>query len=332
MHRSDGPFEGLTSALEPNRSLVRGVSSTRHKGDGARTSRSMYENWFLEDTARSLPYGRGIDEGFRLTSDSTNQSHEKLILNALPTALYGHERLADGFRDFLQSCTFNLLQGNLYLYIEYFHRGSIYDDPPQSFRIHILPSESVTKIRGKYRQSIEIEDDRSVICRRVIPLQTKCLVTAKLSSQLAKTVKRTIDLLREISEHSSVATDFVVGEHGQDTGFEVRVHQQLLNDLVLRETRDIGWTGRGTFADGLLDPEKAWRAIQFTRFQLVVRDIVLSALQKAVDRSGSVIGFESKLMLSGVLTHVDLDRFEADLRQGSRPILDLMYPKKERMG
>lgn len=327
MHDDDDYSEGLTSARSPRGMPLDAVSGSQLTG--RLPERSMYVHWFLEDVAKSLPYGRGFDEGFQLALTPKSPAIEELVLNAMPAQFYGPTGLADAFRRFLLPATFDLLRGKLYLEIEYFHKGSVHDGKPVAFRIHILPLDSVSKRFGKYRQAVEIKPDVADKSGSWVrePLDAKRLVVVRLPSPWAGHASRTLALLSEVSSQTSVATDFITGEHGANSGFDYTAYGELMNDLVLKRTKAIGWAGRNTFLDGMLDPEKAWRAIQFARFQIVARDAVLNGLQEAVDRAGLAIGFTAKLVLSGVLDSSDLDRFETELQSGTRRILELIHPE-----
>lgn len=327
--RGDDFFEGLTSARPPRGAPIDAASGSRLTGARSGREEGMYVNWFLEDVAKSVPYGRGFDEGFQLALEPANPAVEELVLNALPAHPYGQTRLAEAFREFLVPARFDVVRGKLYLEIEYFYKGGVEDGKPVAFRIHILPRDSVSKRFGKYRQAHAIDSDvlYETANRSKAPLDPKNLVVVSLPSPWARRATRTISLLSEVSSQMSVATDFLTGEHGPSSGFDYKAHGELINDLVLMRTRAIGWAGRNTFLEGMLDPEKAWRAIQFARFQTVVRDTVLTGLQAAIDRAGVAIGYTAKLELSGVIDSADLDEFEAELQSGTRRILELIHPE-----
>ncbi|MGX1163461.1 hypothetical protein RKD54_004451 [Pseudarthrobacter sp. SLBN-100] len=213
--------------------------------------------------------------------------------------------------------------------IEYFYKDGVEDGKPIAFKIHILPRDSVSKIFGKYRQAYAIDSEvlDEPAQRSTAPLNSKNLVVVSLPSPWARRSSRMVSLLREVGSQISVATDFLTGEHGRNSGFDYKAHGELINDHVLMRTRAIGWAGRNTFSEGMLDPEKAWRAIQFARFQILVRDTVLGGLQEAIDRAGLAIGYTAKLELSGVLDSEDLDECEAELQSGTRRILELIHPE-----
>lgn len=320
-------FEGLTSASPHRGTLINSASGAR-LGRGSGCQESMYVNWFLEDVAKSLPYGLGSQEGFQLSLEPENRSVQELVLNALPAHTYGHTRLTEAFRQFLVYTVFDVVRGHLYLEVEYFYKDGGDKGKPVAFKVHVLPRGSVFKRFGKYRLvdgiGSEVPDEAGHVRKAV--LDPKNLVVVSLPSPWARRALRTMSLLSDVSSQMSVATDFLTGEYGHNSGFDYNAHRDLVNDLVLKRTRDIGWAGRDTFLEGMLDPEKAWRAIQFARFQIVVRDTVLAGLQEAVDRAGRAIGYTAKFELQGTLDSANLDEFEADLQSGKRGIYELIHP------
>ena len=326
MHWDDEHFVGLTSSTTPRpRPVIHRAG--RRSGGRREVANQMYLNWFLEDAANSLPYSQKLEAGFDLTVETESSETEELILAAMPRGFYGQTSLASAFREFLAPATFDLLRGKLILEIEYFQKEPTGGGTPLAFKIHQIPLDSVLRRRGKYFQTVEInsESERPDAGWAMLPLDKKSLVVVSLPRPWAKQTLRTLSLLDQASSQSLVALD-VVGELSRKSDFDFKTHQTLMHDLVLKETRTIGWSGRGLFEDGLLDPEKAWRAIQFARFQAIVRDSTLNGLQKAIDRASVAIGFSAKLKLSGVLASQRLDHLESELESGTRPITELMHP------
>lgn len=326
MNWDDEHFAGLTSSRTPRPKPIlhrTGRGSLGRRDD----ANQLYLSWFLEDAANSLPYSPKLEEGFHLTLEAEPREMHNLVLRAMPKGFYGQTSLASAFRDFLTPATFDLLRGRLYLEIEYFQREPTGVGAPVAFKIHQLPLDSVMRRRGKYFQTVEAvpETEGRNGGWAKARIDKKHLIVASLPNPWARATARTLRLLEQASSQSLVALD-VVGQLGRDVDFDFKTHQALLHNLVLGETRTIGWTGRGLFEDDMLDPQKAWRAIQFARFQTVVRDTVLRSLQKALNRAGAAIGFSSKLELSGVLDSQKLDHLELELEKGTARITELIHP------
>lgn len=283
----------------------------------------------LEDLRmRALPYGHGADDGFRLDVRPSNEKVLDLVRDALPALNYRHGRIDESFRDYIQSALWSLAQGNLYLEIEYFRIPRDQADRPVAFRIDFLHPELVAKRYGKYRYLVptqaEVEGNKRWSRELLDP---NCLIVVSLPRRLRRELDRTLGVIRAADPDLRVMADFTTGSHGNNSGFDISTYQRLSHDIILRASKATGWTGRGLFTEGLLDPEKAWRAIQFARIVVRLREIAIQGLQDAIDRAGVEIGFTAELKLSKVVTLDHLDHLERDLEAGTRPIEEIFVPK-----
>jgi hypothetical protein len=283
---------------------------------------------FLEDLRLyALPYGGGLDEGFDIQVHAADAKVLALIENALPADGYRHRRLDDCFRDYLESALWFLAQGDLYLEIEYFREPDDDGGRPVAFRVEFLHPELVTTRFGRYRYRIPIATEGGAEVRwSSEPLDRDCLVAVSLPRSLRRDVVRALRAIRASDQDLRVTSEFVTGEHGRDSGFDFSTYQRISHDIVLRATRATGWAGRGLLTEGLLDPAKVWRALQFARLVVRLREIALEGLQEAINRAGEKMGFNAELVLSRVLTLSDLARMENDLQAGTRPIADMFVP------
>ena len=290
------------------------------------------EYMLLEDIRLyALPYGRGTEDGFNVTLQPDQVKNQELILNALPSSHYSHYQLSEAFRDYIESALWHLVRGNLYLEIEYFRSTGSPTSPPVAFRIGILDADRVEKHFGKLYYWVPgsgLGDGNTAWSRERLDPNT--LVAVALHRKTRRTLDRALRTVRVADQDLDVMQSFTLGRHGTDSGFDFKTYHRHANDLVLRATREIGWAGRGLFTEDLLDPMKAWRAIQFARFVTRLRETAVSGLQQAISVAAAEIGFEAYLSLTGVLTETDLDQLEKDLREGTRPIAEMFAPKASR--
>ena len=323
------PFEGLIGSEQHRSRYIDPATGSRVPRTGARAKPGENEYMFLEDLRmRALPYGRGSDEGFRLDIHPSDEKVLDLVRDALPALNYRHGRIDESFRDYTQIALPALAQGDLYLEIEYFRDPGDQAGRPVAFRIDLLRSELVAKRYGKYRYLVpsqsEVEENKRWSSE---PLDPKFLVVVSLPRRLRRELDRTLRVIRAAGQDLSVLLDFTNGVHGNNSGFNFSTYQRRSHDIVLRASKSIGWAGRGTYTEDLLDPEKAWRAIQFARIVVRLREIAMQGLQEAIDRAGVEIGFTAELTLSKVVTLDHLDRLEGDLEAGTRPIGEIFAPK-----
>ncbi|MEU1970521.1 hypothetical protein ABZ477_02595 [Microbacterium sp. NPDC019599] len=283
----------------------------------------------LQDLRTSaMPYGHNENDGFGARVASGDPDVAKLIHDALPSHSYRHWRLADSVRDYVDSALWHLVDGNLHLELQYFAHPSASESKPSAFRVEIVDAERVVRRWGRYAYLGAGNGRPSSSSGASEPQRDgKQLIVAALPKTLRHTVDAALGLIRAEDADFKVASSFVLGEHGADSGFDFGTHRRMSNEIVLRGTRGIGWVGRGTLSEDLLDPEKAWRAIRFARFAGQLRDVAVAALNEAIGRAGTRIGFEGAIELTGILTRRELDELEAELAAGTRPIAEIIFPR-----
>lgn len=326
---NEDPFKGLIGSRQHRHRYVNRATGSPVPRAVKRPEPGGKEYMFLEDLRlHALPYGRGLDDGFNIDVEPSNERALNLVRNALPVRSYRRWRLDESFRDYTQSALWFLAQGDLYLEIEYFWTPDDQAGRPVAFSIDVLHPELVTRRFGKYQYLIplhaEVEENKQWSRE---PLDSDCLVVVSVPRRLRRELNHALRVIRAADQDLRVMSDFTTGVHGSNSGFSFSSYQRMSHDIALRASKATGWTGRGLLTEGLLDPEKVWRAIQFSRLVVTLREVALQGLQDAIDRAGAEIGFSAELKLSRVLTLGDLDRMESDLAAGTRPIGDMFVPK-----
>ncbi|KYJ97529.1 hypothetical protein [Microbacterium sp. CH1] len=277
---------------------------------------------------RVLPYGDGTHDGFKVHLVPDNADVARLITNALPVRGYPHSQLARAFRDYIETALWHLTFGSLYLKLVYYRPADQPAAGPVAFRIEVLEPERIHKRFGRYfywMPRVGPSDDVAVWTK--VPLPAGGLVVVSLPRPLRRTVDRAVRVIDATNQDLKVMSDFTFGRFAGKSAFDLGSYNQKIADVVLRETREVGWGGRGLLTEGMLDPYKAWREIQFARFNANLRDLAVGGLQDAINRAGAAIGFDASLQLAGVLTKADLDRLEHDLSAGTRPMREIFAPK-----
>lgn len=284
---------------------------------------------FLQDLrTRALPYGSGPSDGFKVRIVPENGDVARLVTNALPVRAYPHSQLARAFRDYVETALWHLAFGSLYLKLVYYRPADQPNARPVAFRIAVLEPERVHKRLGRYyywMPTVRPSDDVAEWTR--VPLPARGLVVVSSPRHLRRSIDKAVRVIEATNQDLKVMSDFTMGPFAGKSAFDVGTYTQAIADVVLRETREVGWGGRGLLTEGMLDPFKAWREIQFARFNAKLRDLAVRGLQDAIDRAGAVIGFDAVLQLTGVVTDADLDRLEHDLSTGDRPMSEIFVPK-----
>lgn len=322
----DDPFENLVRA--PRRRVTRRRVATSVQRAEDRPYPGPSEHMLLQDLRTySLPYGRGSSDGFDVIIEPAEPELTQLIHDALPSTSYRHWRIADSIRDFVDSALWRLIDGDLDLEVQYYHALDNPDGEPVAFGIKILDAERIVRHRGRYCYIVS-DGDRFDGPRPwgAEELDPRCLVNASLPRALRRDLERALNLIRMSDRDITIASSFVMGNHGNNSGFDFAAHRRMSNDIVLKGTSTVGWAGRGLLTEGLLDPEKAWRAISFGRFAARMRDVAMGALNESISRAGARLDFAASLTLSRVPTGADFDQMERDLQAGRRPISQLLVP------
>jgi hypothetical protein len=154
-----------------------------------------------------------------------------------------------------------------------------------------------------------------------VTLDPSTLVTMKLESELAAAVREALRLLA-VADAQQMAPLTLLTE-GPAGGFDLSEHSTETNMVLLRATRDLGWTGRGLYSKDVLDPYAVWRHLRFVAFQITIRDTIFTALEDAVARAGRVLGFAATITYTGLRNHQDVTDAQSDLLSGRRPLKDL---------
>lgn len=325
----DRPFHGLTGDRARRRQPFGGSPVSPPSGVRERVDPVGKLYMLLEDfRLHSLPYGGGTRDGFTLALEPESEQVAELIANAMPSRHGGMSGLQSAFRDYVERAIWHLAQGDVYLEIEYFRNSAEFAGNPVAFRIDFLESDLIHRHWGQpsYWNRV-MHESTGVAGWKRERLDPEALVSITVPRALRLPLRRALDVVSAADQDLDVMQSFTLGAHGSDSGFDLSMYRRISNDTVLRATREIGWTGRGLFAEDLLDPMKVRRAIQFARVVAQLRDIAISGLREAIARAGGKIGFDATLTLAGVLTNADLDRMEADLRAGTRPISEMFMPK-----
>ncbi|HWU33111.1 MAG TPA: hypothetical protein VN108_09560, partial [Marmoricola sp.] len=277
---------------------------------------------------RALPYGFGANDGFGLRLAPEDADVARLVTNALPGRAYPHSQLERAFRDYVETALWYLTFGEVFLKLVYYRPADRPDSRPVGFRIEFLDPERVQRRFGRYHYwTLKLHPGHDVAEWKRTPLPTEGLVVVSLPRRLRRMMDRAVKIVDATNQDLKVMSEFTMGRFAGEPAFDIGRYNRQIADVVLRETRAVGWGGRGLLTEGMLDPFKAWRNVQFARFDAKLRDVAVDGLQDAINRAGTLMGFDATLQLSGVLGEADLDQLEHDLSAGVRPMSELFAPQ-----
>ncbi|MEX3654318.1 hypothetical protein ABFW14_03705 [Mycolicibacterium fortuitum] len=299
----------------------------------------------IEDGHRILPFGRGLDDGFTAQVLPADVRTEELVLNALVSAHGRVNRLEDGVRNCVEQLSQELIEGKVVFEVEYFYEADTVDDDspnsapslttdtgatddqsrtrPVAFQLGWITPGTLGKKWGRQIQYVPAQfgEKQSARGLHFVELDSANLVTVDLSRRTRRALERARTVLAAAADQDATPYKFV---RAADAAFDMDRFKAERAKLVLRGTKDVGWGGRGLFDEHMLDPYQIWRHLRFERFKVEVRDAALGGINEMLRCAGARMGFEAKLDLQGLITGDDLDEAEAALRQGSKPLIDLI--------
>ncbi|MEA2521535.1 MAG: hypothetical protein QOI81_1181 [Actinomycetota bacterium] len=321
MGYDEDPFEGLTG----DRTASDKYDDQRDAAFRQLVKRSggpsgFYASMFADDLGRLVPYDSGLKRPYSVRLAPSDPRVEEIILNSLPED-YGPSRtLEDGLRVFAEHCVNDLFRGRVTVDVE------PYRDPQgvaRAFRVHPIAADFITRYRGRPIRYVPSGLSPPVHGGfHYVEVDPSTLVEIDLERAQRSVLTRALRALAAADRQQFVPTSMLALGDGA-TGFRVKDHQSMVSAWVRAETRELGWDARGLITDGMLDPYRVWRSIQFARFQVGVRDTVLVGFQQVLDVAGRMLGFTVRMEVEGLLAASELDEAETQLKEGTRSLSEL---------
>lgn len=322
MPREDG-FEGLIghrssveAEFDPDLSpqLSRVVSAPQRNG--------FHESIFARELGWLLPYDRDEETNFTVRLETEDPEIDELFLDSLPT-YYPPRSLRDGVREFADDCVQRLIYGPVALEVELFTKAD--GAPAREFAIHYLRAGTVHLRRGLPIQLVPGKAPSSKKNYRGHPyvnLDPSTLVIIDIGPRERAIIEHSLRTFGLVDSQQFLAVDVLTDRKNRHIGFDAEEHRRQLQIILLRETRQLGWTNS---LEGIaLDPYKVWRHLQFARLQIGMRTTILSGLQKAIDKAGVRNGFKAELRVGGVLELDAVIAAERALEIGDASIASLL--------
>lgn len=285
----------------------------------------FHSSMFTEDASQILPYGRGIGEGFTVTVDADVDRTKNLIRQALPSRYGIPLTIEDGIRNFVEDSAAELISGTATYEVDYLQESPSSADPC-GFRIERIDSRTLGKKRGAVIQYVPRKLGGKAKNRGLhyVVLPKENLVEIRPDTGTQKAVQRAMAVFRGLDAAQSTPLDMLQDGDATNSAFSVSEHISKINLVALRATKSIGWTGRDLFTgDEMLEPYSLWRALQFLRFKIQLRETILGGLQEIIDHAGKRLGFDAQLKYSGLLSISDVEEAQKDLAAAHRSMSEL---------
>lgn len=317
------PFDGLISSLEPRYRCLDNLFE--HDQHSSRPKLGLYGNMFIEDLSmRAFPYTADSENDFHVRIRTEEEQIRQHVTNAIPRIYMPGGDLNQAIRRYAQDSVRLLAREPLFLEIEYFYPSRDDSEAPVAFRINWPYPGQIVRTFGGYIYTLPMEDSSSTYYREKLSQESVTAIT--LPRGVRRCLRRALRSLATLDSHHNVISDFTSGKFGQNTGFSVGEYKTQFDSTALRTLKFTGWTARGLFSEPLLQPAAAWRALQFSRLAMMLRDHSMRGLQEAVEKAGKKMGFTAYIEITGQLTQFHLDQMEIDLQRGVRPLGEFFMP------
>lgn len=279
----------------------------------------LYSNMFQDDFSRVMPRTYQNDHSF--VARAPDQAAEDLITRALPSRYGSNRDLSDALCDFVDDVVSQLLGDFVYFELEFFRPS--HDAVPVAFKFRPIPSGSVRMVRRRLIQFVPHDDSLPQIQGvSFLTLDANSIAAFDLPTRTRRLIDRAHRLWGAADRTSDEAVNIITA--GQQLGFDFELQRREIARYILRQTRELGWDGRGLLTDEALDPLKASMRLNFVRLQIRTRDHVLQKLTSALANAGTTLGVDLTLRLEGLTTEEDVEAAEVALRNGERRITDII--------
>lgn len=292
MRRRDR-FEGLIGDLAEDPAGEQGAPTDDVEagwGDG------LLLGMFRDDFAQLMPRGISSDASTISASDDA----ANIIAAGLPTHFGPLADLPTVVGDFIHSVAYQLLDGPVTFDVEYLRRKEA--EEPVAFRF--LPRWGTAQLSRA----------------RLLPLPNGAPSAVRFD--LAAKTRNRLNDARPVWAAADLHTNTAVRLIGAP-GYDFEAQQAATNRAVLRSTWDIGWDGRGTFTDMLLDPMRIALRLRFVRLQIKTRDHLLQQLQTHLNDVGAALHADLSLTFTGLSNEGDIAAAERSLERGDTKISEL---------
>ena len=290
----------------------------------------MYAFMLREDVRELLPDRGGDNNGLAALVESSDPDRAtELITRAMPSEHRPHDWLSPALHDFFSVTAQGLVSyGFVYYEIAFLSpQDAAAGSTPVGFRIERIPPGTVHYRRGRPVQYVPVNGAPRRTRRGVgyIDLDPNALVRFELPADLRRQVRRAQRLVR-LADVASLNASALPNQGAPEQGsFRSTEHHRMAIETAVRATASLGWSAsRGAlFTDGLLEPYRVWRTLEFLAFKIKLRDEILSRLNTLLTTAGQRLSLDMSIGLAGATTFEQVRAAQQELIQGERTLADL---------
>ncbi len=272
----------------------------------------------LIDDIRLLIYpigGKSRREGFKVTFFPDDNELEKKIALGIN---YEHNsyRLSDALYDFMRYCVYNLLvYGKSYYEIVYYYSS----DDIVAFELIPLITITIRETRRKIFQLVpkKISEERDLPNK--IQLEKGNVFKFEFPKEIKLDLQSILQDLADISSPNKMMPGFALKgmmNPGFNLPFDFKYVERAQTMAIAEITKDIGWNARSDYRGQALEYYWLVRELRFYKFLIILRNQIISDLNRCLVIVGENMGFKSTIQIEGLPKLEDVDLANKELKQG----------------
>lgn len=290
---------------------------------------SSYSNMLIQDLHMGIMPIGGTSENpnFKVEINPPSKEVETLIANSLLTQSGRQWDLTESVCDFIdEAAHFLVYWGKVYYEIVYYYSVEK-ENQIEGFTIENIPNHCIRDNIGFCWQfeSDEVCEERVGIFERLVWLPKKDLLFLSIPKTFGgvKKFKKLLSNLQWISKYTF--PEFAmkdIAQQKQTKGYDFLTYRKNQNTILVKITKHLGWTARGTFDDETLEFYQIYKLLKFEKTKAILREYILRELNKTFKIIGKKMGFNAKIKIEGIPLSQDFDKYLSQLKDGVLPFSD----------
>jgi len=301
----------------------------------------LYERMFSEDIHLAImPIGgrSHANPDFSVSIDPHSEELKALLLDTLPTRNgYSRYSLAETVCAFVDECAM-ILGAYGVAYYEKVHGDKPEAGAPPPFQLARIHNPCIHRTFGlmwqfvpthvwrKQKEMAELVPPQAP-SRRWAFLTRRDVAVIEMPSLLGGPAgfRRTLSDLHHLG--SLGASQLVIADMNADaknrSGYDLAVHRQSNDEHLARVTRKWGWMGRSLLRERVTEFYQFHRWLVFERAKAILREHIISELNRHLEDLGNRLGFCGGIVVSGLPSASDCEDAIGRLAAGEMQFKDV---------
>lgn len=238
----------------------------------------------------------------------------EILLRAIPHSNGYEKSLVRALGDFGQMASRSMvLDGELNYELCFGRRSDANGAAPEDIMLSYIPKGSVCRIGQDCYQSVPAGKVKGDPEPQFIQLEPKRIARFLPPSSVAQNLTSIRTTLPLIGQSQKSWMEDSIERRSLEPFTDVRRSYDI---AVARETRVIGWNGRGMFQEHTADYHFMVRQCRWYKFCIELRDSIVETLGRAFAVAGEAFGEQPRLVLQGLPTVSDVSSAEQKLKAG----------------